>query len=245
MKRQCDLDQWSYVDCIITSIQRQTTIEVFLEQSYQYCCVPFSCFATRNRQKFLFRLVCYSGEKILIKSVSDMYLQRSTLSSFYRKVLSCEPKLCYPVAASSILACIQAHGCAVFVALNGTNDCFLSIKLSIHLPQDGLVVSLGSASESYDIPPRCQSVLAIVSSDGKLSSATQFSFSYISSTIQSSGKNKKQDHEAKDVNIPVELSLAADLLVNSSSSGAIKEHGRDTIDTFLWIPQLLSAAVHQ
>lgn len=237
LKRVCNSDDWTYVDCIVTGIRRQVTIEVFIEAAFQYCCVPFSCFAAQNRQQFPFRLVCYSGESVIIDSVLNSDMRAPALDSFYRKMLSCENRICYPVAMGSILACIHGDGCAIFLAVNAALDHYLSIKLSIQLPQDGMVISLGAENESYDIPPRSQSALVIVSSDGKLSGATQLSFSYMGSIVKVDGSKKKRDRGANDLGIPFDLTLAGDLVVKRDY-GPVNVQGKDTIDTFLWIPQL-------
>lgn len=236
-KRVCESDDWTYVDCVIVGIRRQTTIEVLLEHSFQYCCVPFSSFAGQQRQQFPFRLVCYSGETVIIESTPSSNMNRPALDGFYRRMLSSENKLCYPVASDSVVACIHGDGCAVFVALNGSQNCYLSLQLSIQLPQDGMVISLGSDNGSYDIPPRCQSVLSIIACNGKLSGATQLQFSYMSSTVRVDGNHKKRGRQAEDLGSPVDLSLSGDLLL-SGNYGAVKEQGKDIIDTFLWIPQL-------
>lgn len=236
-KRGCESDDWTYVDCVVVGVRRQTTMEVFLEDSFQYCCVPFSCFAGQQRQQFPFRLVCYSGETVIIDSTPRSKMHCPATGGFYRRVLSSENKLCYPVATDSVLACVHGDGCAVFVALNGSQNSYLSIKLSIQLPQDGMVISLGSENGSYDVPPRSQSVLVILASNGKLSGATQVPFSYMSSTLRVNGRNKKRGRVSEDLGNPVDLSLTGDLLL-SGNYGAVKEQGNDVIDTFLWIPQL-------
>ncbi|GAX14041.1 calpain-15 [Fistulifera solaris] len=236
-KRVCDSDEWTYVDCAIVGIRRQTTIELFLEHSYQYCCVPFSCFAGQQRQTFPFRVVCYSGETVVIESIPRINLNVPALDGFYRRALSNGNKLLYSVAPQSVLACVNCDGCAVFVALNGSNNYYVSIQLSVQIPQDGMVITHGAENGSYDIPPRSQSSLVIVACNGKLSGATQLSFSYMSSTVEVDGRKRKRSRMSEDLSSPVDLSLSGDLLL-SGHYGVVKEQGRDTIDTLLWIPQL-------
>ncbi len=236
-KRVCDSDEWTYVDCAIVGIRRQTRVELFLEHSFRYCCVPFSCFAGQQRQQFPFRLVCYSAETVIIDSIPRINMSVPAVDGFYRRILSNGIKLCYSITPNSILACVHCDGCAVFVAFNGAENCYLSIQLSIQLPQDGMVISHGAENGSYDIPPRSQSVLVTVACNGKLSGATRLSFSYMSSTVKVDGRNRKRSRLSEDLSSPVDLSLSGDLLL-SGNSGVVKEQGRDTIDTFLWIPQL-------
>jgi hypothetical protein len=138
------------------------------------------------------------------------------------------------------------------MAVNGTDDHFLTIKLTLQLLKEGLVLLVAkSVEDTYDIPPKSQRLLAVVSTDGKLSNATQLAFQYVSATIAvnpnscSSATRRKSNSDthqqmatmAKDIGYPMKLHLFAELLTNEITT-EFQERLSDIVDTYLWIPQL-------
>jgi hypothetical protein len=218
-------------------VKRQNTFEIFLDPTNRYCCVPFSCLAARGGA-FSFRMTSYSSEAVSIeREVNSPAIQHVAVHLLHKDLLSRDHKLLYPVADRSILACVHGDGCLAFVAVNGASDHFLSMKLTICV-QDGIVVVFGSSEDSYDVPPCSQKMLAIVSSDGKLSSATQLTFRYLSSTVPTKTTGGTRHRGAPEIGRNLELNIMADLLTSSVTPSEIRDRVSETIDTFLWIPQL-------
>jgi hypothetical protein len=242
---------WQCVACSLTGIKRQIHVDVFLEAGYIYACLPFSCLASKREEcqvTFPFRVSVYSHQPTPINSSPVMSAESAAvrgvvLGLIHKELLSRDTKLIYPVSVASLLVCIHGEGSLYFVAINGALDTYLSVRLTVSLP-DGLLVVFGQTEDSFDIPPTSQRLLAVVSSNGKRSSATEFSFRYLSSilTLDSTRCNgsrqsavPKQDQRLGST---MALSLNGDLLTNDVDPSVIKSSGGGTIDTYLWIPQL-------
>jgi hypothetical protein len=242
---------WQCVACALAGIKRQIHVDVFLEAGYTYTCLPFSCLASKREQcqvTFPFRLSVYSLQPTRIKS-SPVMSEKSTtvwaaaLGLIHRELLSRETKLIYPVSVASLLVCVHGEGSLYFVAINGATDTYLSVRLTVNLP-DGLLVVFGQSEDSFDIPPSSQRLLTVVSSNGKRSSATEFTFCYLSSivTVESGSVNRARQsatpRQEQRLGSIMALSLNGDLLTTDLDPSAIKSAGGGTIDTYLWIPQL-------
>ena len=246
LKKSLNSSDWTCEACLVTGVKRQNTYELDLDPSLQYCCIPFSCLGARDSNRnFPFRLTLYSAGFVAIQRATNSSVYTKTAVPFLHKsLLSRELKIQYPVAERSMLVCIHGEGCLVFLAINGVSDKFLSIKLTIKI-QDGLVLSFGPTDDAHDIAPRSQRILAIVSSDGKLSAATHLNFQYLSSTVTTKTVHPAEgrtDHMVA-VGRNVELSVLADALVAGVSQSDARQAAKETVETYSWIPQLGASAV--
>jgi hypothetical protein len=247
----CENTAWQCVASSFTGIKRQIHVDVFLEAGYTYACIPFCCLASKREEcqaTFPFRLSVYSLHPAQIKSspvVSEEFapVWTAALGLIHRELLSRETKLIYPVSVASLLVCVHGEGSLYFVAINGAMDTYLSVRLTVDLP-DGLLVVFGQPEDSFDIPPTSQRLLAVVSSNGKRSSATEFTFRYLSSTVTvestrtTRARQSATPRQEQRLGSIMALSLNGDLLTNDVDPRAIKSSGGGTIDTYLWIPQL-------
>ena len=216
----------------------------FLDPGSTYCCVPFSCAATiKEDSNSPFRLTCYSAKSTEIESATMVpALTTECIRSLHRILLSQKAKIIYPVADRCILACVQGISSVVFLAVNGTERHFLSVKLTIDV-QDGMVLSFGSANDTHDIPPCLQRIIAVVSGDGKLSPATQLTFQYMSSTVPTKGSVPHKRSEPKAFGINLKIDTVSRSLIEREHTRPVQERGSESIDTFLWIPQIGSSTV--
>jgi hypothetical protein len=257
--RRLQNDEWQCVACIFSGVKRQTHVDVFLEAGYRYYCIPFSCLASKQQHSvesviFPFRLTTYSSESVVIEPLfaaecNDLVASSATgaaVSLLHKGLLSRDFKLVYPVAASGILACVHGEGSLYFLAVNGACDHYLSLRITVDLP-DGLLIVFGRAEDSYDVPPRSQRLCLVLASNGKQSNATEFNFRYMSSFVAVKSRPATVNHHQSDdqrlvvrkqLGKSIDLSLAGDLLSGSIDPSAIQITGGGTIDTYLWIPQL-------
>ena len=263
-----DNNDWQCEAYILSGVQRQNHLEVFLEVGYTYCCVPFSCtLASSHRQlplpskvssdhsdndrSTLFRVTTYSSVKVAMVSADNDTEALTTaidvgreaaVRLLHKAVLSRENSLTFAVAAKGVLTCIRGRGCLYFVALNGATDHFLSLKLSVDLPQSGLIVALGHAVDCYDIPPRSQKVCLVVAGNGKQQAnvATHFQFHYVSSTVSArpSGGMLRNQNVSGRLRDFIALSAEGDLITETVAPNEIIMMGGATVDTSNWIPQL-------
>ena len=130
----------------------------------------------------------------------------------------------YSVAERSILACVHGDGCVFFIAVNCASDRFLSIKLTIQV-QDGMIHVLGSPDDSHDVPPLSQKILVVVSTDGKLSSATHLTFRYMSTTVQTKTPHLEGPSRTgcPQLGRNLELNLFAEMLTSGVSPSDVQD----------------------
>lgn len=256
--RRLQNGEWQCVACIFSGVKRQNHVDVFLEAGCRYYCVPFSCLASQqelysDRATYPFRLMTYSSESVVIephsaadcKGYSEFSLVDAAVTSLlHKELLARDFKLVYPVAASGALACVHGEGSLYFLAINGACDDYLSLRLTVDLP-DGLLIVLGRSEDSYDLPPNSQRLCLVVASNGKQSVATELNFRYMSSSVsvkRRPASANQSDHRRlvarQQLGSGIDLSLSGDLLTGNIDPGTIQTSGGGTIDTYLWIPQL-------
>lgn len=243
LKRSAAEGEWACEACVLTGIRRQTTVEIFIDPKYTYCCIPFSCLASTRRNKaFSFRLTSYSLEEILIERQGGSdEIRDASVRLLQKEILSRERKMLLPVAERGLLACIHGECSLVLMAVNGSHDSFLSLKLTVDL-QDGTIVLLGCPDASHDIPPRSQRVLAVVANDGRLSTTTKVSFRYMSSTVPVRIKTSGCMRNGLELDKNVEVSMSGEFLTSHIPPSDVQERGCESIDTYMWIPQLGASA---
>lgn len=246
LKKSSNSIHWTCEACVVTGVRRQNTHELVLEPSAQYCCFPFSFLGVRgNAPTFSFRLTSYSAGTVeIIRTKSSSAYSEIAACLLHQDLISRELKIQYPVAERSTLACIHGEGCLVFLALNGASDKFLSIKLSIQI-QDGYLLAFGPPDAAHDIAPLSQKILAVVSSDGKLSAATQFHFQYLSSTVTTEALHLvgRRGKLSVEVGRNLDLGVLADALAARVSQGSVQQAAKETVETFSWIPELGASKV--
>jgi hypothetical protein len=248
--RRLQNKELQYVACVFSGVKRQNHVDVFLEAGFQYYCLPFSCLASQRggeRRTFPFRLSTYSSESVTIERLSDnndvsAAVRDAAVLSAHKELLSRESKLVYPVAAHGILACVHGNGSLYFLAMNGACDHYLSLRITVELP-DGLLAVFGCAEDSYDIPPNSQRLCLVVATNGKQkSAATDFNFRYMSSFVSVASRplpgGDNGIRAQKQLGSSIDLSLVGDLLTGSIDPSTIQMTGGGMVDTYLWIPQL-------
>lgn len=268
--------EWQRVACALSGVRRQNHVDVFLEGGCNYYCIPFSCLASQQRQRgsatFPFRLTTYSSESVMIEPISvnaDLSLAARTgaVSLLHKELLARDLKFVYPVATAGILACVPGQGSLYFIAVNGATDHYLSLRITVDNLSDncGLMPVFGRLPEgSYDVPPASQRLLLVVATNGSdktTTTATNFTFRYMSSFV-----SVKRAMACDDLPLPsrrppappppvfksnapqlfgssIELSLTGGHLLTTASCNidSIQIAGGGTIDTHLWIPPQLGA----
>jgi hypothetical protein len=240
-------DDWSGESSNLVGVQRAATCEVFLDPEFEYMVLPLSFIASKDDvPAFSFRLTVYSATNVTISQVaSGPQFANLALDASQRELLRCEHKLLYWVAKACRLAAVQGSGCLYFLAVNGAFDFFLSLRLTIDLGSKGSSIVLGSCSDTYIIPPRAQRILAVVSRDGTLSSATHVSFRYLAGAefTKEAMRGSAALDETSERTLPQNcqsISMLGDFLTASSGAdnAPIELKGGDTIETYMWIPQL-------
>lgn len=258
--------EWECVACFLSGVKRQCHVDVFLEAGSTYFCLPFSCLACRKNNKhgaLPFRMATYSSETVSIQSLpidSDQSLvARNAATKLIHRNLLSKSLLLYPVSRTSMFTCIHGEGSVYFLAVNSSDDNFLSLRLTLDVP-DGLLVVFGKEEDTYDVEPTSQRILAVVAGNGKQSLATEFKFRYTSSlvpvasspllssqtgrhSIRRSGNQTPALNGSSHLGSDIVLSMAGDLLTMSSDDSLIQMAGSGTIDTYLWIPQLGASGI--
>ena len=224
---------------------------MMLQPTYEYLFVPFSFLVVRQRNgSFPFRFTTYSSEKIIVEPLTNnSYFGTVLTTSIHKKLLSSEPILWYHVAHQCLLVCVPCSGCLYFLALNDNPDHFLSIKLSIE-EQDSLIIAFGRFTDTYDVAPRNQKLLAVITRNGKqLATATDLTFRYLSSVVTTTqgidDKSMKMNSSKvplveKKMSHAIELTMAGELMTNNMCQ-PIEMMGTHSIDIYSWIPQLGSS----
>lgn len=237
--------EWYCEACILSGVTRDNHCEILLMPNHLYYCIPFSFLANQlGNRNFPFRIAVYSSDSVNVERLdNNATYSTAAVALLHKELLTREPKLLYPVAHSCLLACVHGEGCLYFLAVNGNEDHFLSIKLIIG-EQDGLLFSYGKPDETYDIAPRRQKLLAVVSRNGKqTSTSTDLHFRYMSSVVAVSKRNDSNEENIRDDSKlcqSINLTLVGDLMT-SNMVNKIEMMKSDNIDIFMWIPQLGSS----
>jgi Calpain family cysteine protease len=252
-RRNHGFSSWERAACVVAGVLRQSHIDIMVEKGTEYCCIPFSCAACLPQDShYPFRLVLYSSTRIdvVAQANHDPRLHEAALEAYHQHQLSSDLKLLYPAQPKALLACIHGMSCVTFIAINGYTDRFFSVKLMlVDLPK-GLLVTFGR--EESDLPPQTQAVCLVVSTNGRQSAATEFSFRYLSTVtettmVQTSGlaaetathhHHRPSHHQQHQFGSKLKLGVAGDLLATSIESQSCRASGGDKVDTYLWIPQL-------
>ena len=234
---------WKSEACSCVGVTRSNNIELFLDPDYEYCVVPFAGVPSANFGSFPFRLTTYSASslKIQLRQEKDALRHRHVaVGELHKMLLGSERKLVYTIAARCMLACIHGRGCLVFVAINGSSEYFLSIRLQVK-QCEAVIFSCGENGDTHGIPPRSQKILLVVSTDGKGSNKmTQLSFSYTSDVelrrcnIAGIVKSK----QSTSLTQCVDITMSGDLATSDVHENDVLNKGGDTVDTYSWIPQL-------
>jgi hypothetical protein len=191
-----------------------------------------------SEERFSFRLTSYSAEKVEIVREETKIYQNETIMTLHKEILRREHKLVYPVATGALLACVHGEGSLYFLAVNSASNAFLSLKLAVDI-RDGMIAVLGRADDTHDIPPSSQKLVLVVSRNGKSSSSNQLKFTYISSTVPvQTNATRTATSTRPSLGGTQCLTLAGDLLASSIDNSQVRNRGGDTVDTYLWIPQM-------
>jgi hypothetical protein len=243
LRKKPQEDRWTCEARALVGTNRTSHCEVFLDPNYIYCCVPFSCVAHKsNTVDFDLRLTVYSASPVSLER-RDNYdgCREDALRVLHGELLRREDKLFYPVSSGGLLACIHGEGCLFFVAVNGSHDQYLSLRLMIEV-QDGILIVFGSNEDTHDIAPRSQRLLLVLSRTAKFSPATHLNFRYLSSTVPvKSGRTAApvgRDKHPVSFGGTLDITLAGDLIAGSFDPTRISNKGGDTVDTYRWIPQI-------
>jgi hypothetical protein len=248
LKKRPNEVEWTCEAKAFVGVKRMSHCEVFLDPDYMYCCVPFSCISHKSATAdFDFRLTIYSATEVSVEDlVNDENCREDAARVLHGELLRREDKLLYPIAPSGLLGCVHGEGCLFFFAVNGSQDHFLSLRLTIDV-QDGILVVYGMNEDTHDLAPRSQRLLLVVSGNGKSSATTHLSFRYISSTVPVKARRAApaRAHDSRQARIggTLDLTLAGDLLAGSFDSCQVSDKGGDTVDTYMWIPQLGASSI--
>jgi Calpain family cysteine protease len=251
-RRNRGSSSWERAACVVSGVLRQSHIDIMVEKGTEYCCIPFSCAACLPQgSHYPFRLVLYSSTSmdVVAQENHDSSLHEAALEAYHQHQLSSDLKLLYPAQPKALLACVHGTSCVTFIAINGYTDRFFSVKLMlVDLPK-GLLVTFGR--EESDLPPQTQAVCLVVSTNGRQSAATEFSFRYLSTVtetmVQPSGlaaettthhRRPLLHQQQHQFGSKLKLGVAGDLLATSIESQSCRASGGDQVDTYLWIPQL-------
>lgn len=230
-------DGISKIAVVAPGVKRQIHAEISLLPDREYVCLPFSCLCSTQTTNYPFRLSAYSSDSITItKNPQPPVMSEAFLKLLHQDLLSKRHKSLFPMGAQGALVCVHSDSCVYFLALNGSTDNVLSVKITVQTPS-GLKVMM--TDSDYDVPPTSQTICGMVGSDGRLSTATEFTFRYlvsVSKVASSSTSHRAPKGRGANLSSPVPLSFAADLVVSSNSGDSLS--GGGTIETFSWIPQL-------
>lgn len=241
-----DNSDWNCEACILSGVKRDNHCEIMLLPGFEYCCFPFSFLVGRDAvNEFPFRMTLYSSDDVHVEQhLNDDFLVSTSFRLLHKELLNREPKLLYPVAHRCLLVCVHGDGCLYFLAVNGNNDHYLSLKLIIE-EQDGIVMGYGKSDDTHDIAPRSQKILAVISRNGKQNtSVTNLHFRFMSSVItvtRAIPHHGEVGYPIKKLNEAIDLTLTGDLLTGSIDDNLIRMQGSEDIDIFMWIPQLGSS----
>lgn len=231
------IEPWTSETCILSGFSRQHTAEVFLHPGEEYCCLVFSCWATKKfgsatpQQRRPFRLTCYSAESVQIQERPNnkQQLRQSAVELLHKNVINRSHKIVYPLPKQCALACVHGDsGCLVFMAINGSRDHVLSLQLTA-INKTSTTTTLGSMNDTtFDVLPATQQVLAVVALNGE----SRFHFRYLSSMHRASkAPPNTRCSGGLDIGQAQILSLAADLLVSDIQDGdMVQEKGAHSID---------------
>lgn len=242
--RRCPGSQdWIYAACVFSGVKRANYCEITMNPLCEYCCIPFSSLASRkDKEEFPFRITTYSSAHVSRTREQISTIHRdAALRIIHQRLLTNETKLLYPVASKSILVCVQGEGCMFFLALNGSDDHFLSVKLSFRL-QDGVLLAFGENDWTYDIAPRSQRVIGVLTRSGKMTATTEMSFLYLSGVISVKKDNRPSAKVGAHPEFGCSIGLMGDLMTRCIDETQINERGGDTVETYLWIPQIGSSS---
>jgi len=236
LKRRNGSVKWECEKTATAGMERIATVEVFLEPSYQYSVIPFSFRADHVSP---FRIATYSAKPVDISphDVQDIKIV-VPLSHLHRHLLKDERRLEYVVAPQAVLVCVHGQRCLYFLVANASSDHILSLRLCVKL-QKGLFPSYGKSGDVCDVPPKCERIAMVISSDGTLSSAVSLNFTYASDTVKTCSSTSSH---AK-TNDPyfggsIELSVLGELLASNAHPSSNQNKGGDTIETYQWLAQI-------
>lgn len=232
---------------IVSGTTRQIHAEITLQEGKEYMCLPFSCLTKVQEKAFQFRLAVYSGSPVSISDTTspDCTNSDSILRILHQELLSKPVRFTYPLGEMGKLACIQGCGCLYFVAFNGHTDTVVSVKITFRLP-NGLLALMEQTE--FDIPPSTEAICCVVATNGRQSTATQFSFRYLASiskctAADATGHPPRRSPPGLCSAIP--LTMAGDLLLTSESKVEGQGDpfsGGGVIETYHWITQLGQAS---
>jgi hypothetical protein len=235
-------EEWACETCIVVGVSRISNCEVFLDPAYEYIVVPFAGIPQTNSAVYSFRLTTYSSTPLIVQTQANSSIDREVVvSHVHKELLKNERKLVYAASVQGgVIVCVLGQGTLYFVAVNCSSDHFLSLRLTVE-EQQGTLLTLGAHVDTYDVPPRCQKMLVVMSTDGKFSSTTQVKFNYLSDVVRREGRSTSGGKaRAKDFGLAnsVDITLAGELAANSVDLSSTANKGGDAIDTYSWIPQL-------
>lgn len=242
-RSKSNASDWSSAACLLTGVTRTNDCELVMDPSMQYCCLPFSCLAAKRGHGsagYHFRIATYSSASVDIQRVrNSAHFRQAGTRVVHQTMMSNETKLIYPVSHQGAIICVHGEGCLFFLALNGSDDEYLSIKLSFEL-KDGIILAFGENDGTHDVAPGRERLLAVLVRSGKVSTTTGLNFRYLSASIPAKRASTANSTATglDRLGSSVELTVLADMLARSIDPCRVCVRGGDTIDTYLWIPQL-------
>jgi hypothetical protein len=250
LKRKLPCDDWTVESSALHGCTRTCSCEIFLDPAFDYCVVPFSHHAEGSTGHLQggapFRLTAYSSAPVVLEATSrDHVDQRACLELLHRIILGVGHKLYYAVAPQGILACVHGQECLYFVVINAASDHYLSLRLTVQETK-GLLFMDGTSQDTFDVPPRSQAILLVVSHSGTDSSAAaSVTFTYASDIVpsksSSSPERRMQTAKSTITRSSIQITLAGDLLASEVSPSSCCDKGGDTIETQLWLSQVGSS----
>ena len=235
--------EWTCEACSCVGVTRSNDIELFLDPEYDYCVVPFAGVPFHSSGSFPFRLTAYSASKVEIQFQPEETTNHQRLvavSELHNNLLGDEGRLVYRVSTRCALVCIHKRGCLYFIAINGSRDTFLSIRIKVRQEQ-GLIFSSGRNGDTHGIPATSQKIVLVVCTAGKSSSnTTELAFNYVSDAERRGCNLNRVAHSKQNFSLTrsVDITISGDLASSLVPSEAVVDKGGDTVDIFSWIPQL-------
>jgi hypothetical protein len=246
---------WVCDSFIMSGVKRDIHCEIVILPGYIYCCFPWSLLAAIVHNRiYPFRITIYSNDNVSVKStLNGGTYSTLALNLLHKELLNREPKLIYPISHQSAIVCIHGDGCLYFVAVNGTSDHYLSIKLFIE-EQQGIIFIQGRNDDTYDIPPLRQQIISCVARDGRQKSIVSTLFVRYLSSMMTMRKEvplalglekgfSTTGYEIQNSKIlrfadAVELTFAGVLLVESIDMCEAQMARSVSVDIVAWIPPL-------
>ena len=243
-------DVWEGEKAVFQGVQRVCDCEVFLDPKYEYCFLPFShicgggvCNSTiqgEYKGRSRFRFTTYSSNEIFLEKKKRHQMAHILfVTALHKELLKTERKIQYVLGPQCTLVAIQGPGCVYFVVANASHSNFMLLHLTIEMKR-GVLLVYGQNADTHAVPPRTQSIILVLASDGRFSSDS-VSFSYKTDSQQSKLKSQSPGSPVTPKKYPyaglgtkLELTIAGDYLASGVSTRGECMNGKGTLDASLW-----------